>query len=158
MSNNESGFNRVSLTPQGPPTTVLPAEGSHIRQQLAQAESASGDQRFMLTGQVAKQHPRSSLAWASIGDLGRDELERYAYYRIGYHRGLDALRQNGWKGSGYVRWAHESNHGFLRSLLGLQKMAEAIGEADEAERCQLFLMQLDPSGVPSEFAKFFAPR
>jgi hypothetical protein len=30
-------------------------------------------------------------------------------------------------------------------------LAEAIGEADEAERCHLFLLQLDPSGIPSEF-------
>jgi hypothetical protein len=30
-------------------------------------------------------------------------------------------------------------------------MAEVIGEADEAERCHLFLLQLDPSGIPTEF-------
>jgi hypothetical protein len=35
--------------------------------------------------------------------------------------------------------------------LGLQKLAEAIGEADEAERCHLFLLQLDPAGIPREF-------
>ena len=37
---------------------------------------------------------------------------------------------------------------------GLQKLAEAIGEVDEAERCHLFLLQLDPSGIPSEFLAF----
>jgi hypothetical protein len=39
-------------------------------------------------------------------------------------------------------------------LLGLQKMAESIGESDEAERCHLFLLQLDPSGIPQEFLAF----
>jgi hypothetical protein len=33
----------------------------------------------------------------------------------------------------------------------LQNAAAAIGESDEAERCALFLLQLDPSGVPAEF-------
>jgi hypothetical protein len=72
-------------------------------------------------------------------------LEAYAYYRIGYHRGLDALRQNGWRGSGYVRWTHPSNRGFLASLDGLRRMAAAIGEDSESERCAEFLMMLDPS-------------
>ena len=75
-------------------------------------------------------------------------LERYACFRVGYHRGLDTLRASGWRGSGYVRWTHETNLGFLRSLLGLHRSAVAIGESDEAERCAQFLMQLDPSGVP----------
>jgi Protein of unknown function (DUF3151) len=59
------------------------------------------------------------------------------------------LRANGWRGSGYVRWSEPTNHGFLRSLRGLGEMAEAIGETDEAERCHLFLLQLDPSGTPT---------
>jgi hypothetical protein len=77
-----------------------------------------------------------------------DAVEAYAYSRVGYHRGLDTLRGAGWRGSGYVRWAHPSNRGFLRCLLGLQRQAAAIGEQDEDERCRVFLMQLDPSGVP----------
>jgi hypothetical protein len=75
-------------------------------------------------------------------------MERYACFRVGYHRGLDALRASGWRGSGYVRWEHESNCGFLRSLRGLQRQAAAIGEADEAERCAQFLGQLDPTLRP----------
>ena len=70
---------------------------------------------------------------------------RYACYRVGYHRGLDRLRANGWRGSGYVRWEHEPNRGFLRALRGCGRAAAAIGEADEAERCAQFLAQLDPS-------------
>ena len=93
-------------------------------------------------------NPRSLYAWAALGDLGRDEIERYAAYRVGYHRGLDALRANGWRGSGYVRWADETNRGFLRCLSGLQQMAAAIGEHDEAERIAVFMQQLDPSGIP----------
>ena len=65
------------------------------------------------------------------------------------HRGLDALRANGWRGSGYVRWREPGNLGFLRCLTGLGEMAAAIGEHDEAERISLFLGQLDPEGGPS---------
>jgi hypothetical protein len=99
---------------------------------------------------VVADNPRALEAWAALGDVGRDPVERYAAYRIGYHRGLDALRASGWRGSGYVRWSAPSNQGFLRSLLGLQRMAAAIGEADEADRCATFLAQLDPSGAPAE--------
>ena len=93
---------------------------------------------------VAGRYPRFLDAWAELGDLGRDDIERYAYYRVGYHRGLDALRANGWRGSGYVRWSEPTNRGFLRSLAGLGDMAAAIGEHDEAERVATFLAQLDP--------------
>jgi hypothetical protein len=58
--------------------------------------------------------------------------------------GVDALRANGWRGSGYVRWRHESNRGFLRALDGLRRTAAAIGEGSEEERCDQFLHQLDP--------------
>ena len=78
-------------------------------------------------------------------------MESYAAYRVGYHRGLDTLRQNGWRGSGYVRWKHQTNRPFLRCLAGLQQCAAQIGETDEAERCALFLLQLDPSWPPEEY-------
>ena len=80
-----------------------------------------------------------------FGDAATDTVERYAAYRVGYHRGLDALRANGWRGSGYVRWADPTNRGFLGCLRGLGAMATEIGEHDEAERVQQFLLQLDPS-------------
>ena len=60
------------------------------------------------------------------------------------------LRQNGWRGSGYVRWEHPGNRGFLRSLAGLQRTAAEIGEDDEAERCAQFLRQLDPGWPPPD--------
>ena len=70
---------------------------------------------------------------------------------MGYHRGLDQLRQSGWRGQGYVRWHHAPNRGFLRSLAGLARVAGAIGEDDEAHRCLTFIAQLDPGwdGVDS---------
>jgi hypothetical protein len=43
-----------------------------------------------------------------------------------------------------VRWRHESNRGFLRSLHALELAAGAIEETDEEQRCALFLRQLDP--------------
>jgi hypothetical protein len=43
-----------------------------------------------------------------------------------------------------VRWRHEPNRGFLRSLHNLELAAAAIGEVDEEQRCALFLRQLDP--------------
>ncbi len=93
---------------------------------------------------VVARWPRHLAAWATLGDLARDDVEAYAAYRVGYHRGLDRLRQNGWRGSGFVRWRHETNRGFLRALHGLATAAAAIGEGDEEERCRLFLVQLDP--------------
>ncbi|MST35358.1 DUF3151 family protein, partial [Acidimicrobiaceae bacterium USS-CC1] len=73
-----------------------------------------------------------------------DPVASYAYARVGYHRGLDALRANGWRGNGYVRWRHPSNRGFLRSLEALRAAAGRIGEDAEETRCRLFLLQLDP--------------
>jgi len=78
------------------------------------------------------------------GQLARDSVEGYACARVGYHRGLDRLRQSGWRGSGYVRWEHETNRGFLRALDGLRQRAGEIGEADEEARCAEFLLQLEP--------------
>jgi len=97
--------------------------------------------------EVAAHHPTCLAAWATLGELAlRDgrPVEAYAYFRVGYHRGLDALRGAGWRGSGYVRWRHPSNQGFLRALDGLRAKAVQIGETDEAERCDQFLHQLDP--------------
>lgn len=128
----------VSFTPSGPPTTTLPAPDPDLVAALA---GAGAD----LSAVVAA-YPADPLAWAEIGDATRQghPLTAYAYYRVGYHRGLDLLRRHGWKGSGYVRWEHESNRGFLRCLGGLSEMAAAIGEQDEATRCAHFLHQLDP--------------
>ena len=135
----------ISMHPSGPPRTVLPAEAATRRAALsAGARSTGAMTAAIMVARVVAANPRSLTAWAALGGLGRDDIERYAAYRVGYHRGLDALRANGWRGSGYVRWADETNRGFLRCLRGLQQMAAAIGEDDEAERIAVFMQQLDP--------------
>lgn len=140
----------IQLTPQGPPTTELPMPDPAARHALEQALVGDADLRREAVSAVVAIWPRYVDAWARLGDLGRDDIERYAAYRVGYHRGLDALRASGWRGSGYVRWTHENNRGFLRALRGLGQMADRIGESDEAERIALFIQQLDPSGIPSD--------
>ena len=128
---------------QGPPETVLDPEPDEVRMALEGATDRDA------VAAIAARWPRSLEAWSRLGELGRDDVEAYAYFRVGYHRGLDRLRQSGWRGSGYVRWRYESNRAFLRSLDGLQRMAAAIGENDEAERCAQFLRQLDPDWPPA---------
>jgi hypothetical protein len=91
---------------------------------------------------VAAAHPTSSLAWSVLADQAYAEdrtIESYAFARVGYHRGLDTLRRNGWRGHGPVPWEHEPNRGFLRCLHALARAAGDIGEEDEATRCTLFL-------------------
>jgi hypothetical protein len=134
----------------GLPSTVLPPPDPSAAERLAAALDAPDAQRRAAVSAVAASSPRFLDAWAALGDLGRDTIERYAAYRVGYHRGLDTLRANGWRGSGYVRWNEPTNHGFLRCLRGLAAMAAEIGEDDEAERCRVFLLQLDPSGIPAD--------
>jgi hypothetical protein len=139
----------VQLSSSGPPETVLDVEPAAARHELAAALKQDAGGRRDAVAAVVARWPRFLDAWARLGDLGRDPVERYAAYRVGYHRGLDRLRANGWRGSGYVRWSHEPNQGFLRALAGLAAMADEIGESDEAERCQTFLRQLDPSWPPA---------
>jgi hypothetical protein len=91
---------------------------------------------------IAAKYPAFSLAWALLAEeafAGDRAVESYAYARTGYHRGLDALRRNGWKGHGPIPWSHPANRGFLRSLAALARAADAIGEDDEAARCWSFL-------------------
>ena len=130
---------------QGPPRTVLPAEPAAVREAVQRVHNAPVGEQRALAAAVVAHHPRSLIAWCALGDSASDTIERYAAYRVGYHRGLDALRANGWRGSGYVRWADETNRGVLGCMRGLGAMAAAIGEDDEAERLALFLAQLDPN-------------
>ena len=126
---------------EGPPATLLPEDP-------AAAEFAAGD----AAADVVRRHPTSSLAWAELSDEAWTDgrpLESYAFARVGYHRGLDALRRNGWKGFGPVPWSHEPNQGFLRCLRSLARAAEAIGETDEVNRLGVFIEECDPS-VPRD--------
>jgi hypothetical protein len=124
----------------GPGPTLLPAQDEAERMLTAGADPAD----------VAARFPTYSGAWAVLADRafadGRT-IESYAYARVGYHRGLDALRRNGWKGFGPVPWSHEPNRGFLRCLHALARAAAAIGETDEATRCEEFLRDSDPAAA-----------
>jgi hypothetical protein len=101
---------------------------------------------------VAATHPAASAAWAALAEdalVGGRPVEAYAYARTGYHRGLDALRRNGWKGHGPIPWEHEPNRGFLRALHALGLAAAAIGETDEEERCATFLRDSSATAADS---------
>lgn len=122
----------------GPPPTLLPDEAAP----RALLESGTDP------AEVAAAHPTHSAAWAALADAAYARgavIESYAYARVGYHRGLDALRRNGWKGFGPVPWAHAPNQGFLRALHALGRAAGAIGETDEAQRITTFLDESDPA-------------
>ena len=130
----------------GLPETVLDQEPAESLASLRTALLLTDpDARRAAISSAIAANPRFLDGWAQLGRLGRDPIERYAAFRVGYHRGLDRLRQSGWRGSGYVRWRHETNRGFLRALDGLRSAAAEIGERDEEQRCALFLAQLDPA-------------
>ena len=131
---------------RGLPETVLPAAPHAWREELetALAEREPAARLAALQG-VAARRPRFLDAWAALAGNATSPVESYAYARVGYHRGLDALRGAGWRGTGYVRFVHPTNRGFLRCLGALRAAAAAIGEADEEDRCRLFLVQLDPT-------------
>lgn len=100
--------------------------------------------------QVVRDHPASPLAWALLADRadadGR-EVEAYAFARVGYHRGLDALRRAGWRGAGPVPWSHAPNRGVLRALFALRRAAARIGEGSEVDRLTEFLNDADPTAI-----------
>ncbi|MCU1488964.1 MAG: hypothetical protein JWM85_369 [Acidimicrobiaceae bacterium] len=139
----------VSLS-RGPTDTVLPAVPDDWSAALAAALAAASPERRSAIASVVAQHPTYLEAWGRLAESAGDVVESYACARVGYHRGLDQLRAAGWRGTGYVRWQHPENQGFLRSLEALRAGAAAIGEDEEAERCALFLRQLDPQwrGLP----------
>ncbi|GAA1138792.1 DUF3151 domain-containing protein [Nesterenkonia lutea] len=125
-----------------PEPTLLPAE-PEVSESLATGEEPVD---------LAAKHPESSLVWALLAEDALDQgytVEGYAYARVGYHRGLDALRGSGWRGAGPVPWSHEPNRGFLRALGALGQAAAAIGEAAEVERIMQLLRDCDPSAAES---------
>lgn len=142
----------VSLHTSGPPETVLDPEPADVLAELDEAMQLPDPTVRDAVAALVARHPRFLDGWATLGQLGRDDIERYAAFRVGYHRGLDRLRANGWRGSGYVRWEHPENRGFLRSVHGLSVTAGRIREHDEEERCALFLRQLDPTWPPSDLS------
>jgi hypothetical protein len=144
-------MSEVNLSSSGPPETVLPPPPDDAGAELDRALALAPETRRPALGALVARYPRYIDAWAQLGRVARDDVEAYAYFRVAYHRGLDTLRGSGWRGSGYVRWVHETNRGFLRALEGLEQSAGRIGEDDEQERCALFLRQLDPTWPPADF-------
>jgi hypothetical protein len=124
----------------GPPPVLLDLDEEPEEQLLGGRAAA----------EVAADFPTSSLAWATLAEqaLDRDDhVTAYAYARTGYHRGLDQLRRQGWKGFGPVPYAHENNRGFLRAVAGLARAARAIGEEDEYLRCLDLVNECDPTAA-----------
>ena len=119
-----------------PPETVLPEPA---------ARGGTGAGRGDVRAHAARARwprwppggPRYLAAWATLSEQSEDPVTAYAFARTGYHRGLDALRAAGWRGSGYVRWRYPTNRGFLRCLEALRRRAGEIGEVDEEQRCAL---------------------
>jgi Protein of unknown function (DUF3151) len=123
-----------------PPATML-ADTPGAREALERGDDPA---------QVAAAFPAYPGAWAALADRAFADgsvVESYAYARTGYHRALDALRRAGWKGHGPVPWSHVPNQGYLRCVNALARAAGAIGERDEATRCQQLLHDSDPAAA-----------
>ena len=89
----------------GPDPVRLPGDTE------AEAELAAGENPAI----VAAAHPSASVAWATLAEEALDDdkaVTAYAYARTGYHRGLDQLRRNGWKGFGPVPYSHDPTAAF----------------------------------------------
>jgi hypothetical protein len=134
------------------PETLLPAEPEVISEldRTGKHEVA----------RVVAAHPTSSLAWAELANIAHAEgrtLDSYAYARVGYHRGLDALRKAGWRGQGPIPWRHEPNRGVLRAFYALRRAAGEIGEAGEVERLTALLNGSDPTAIARIASEQTAP-
>src|ERR1700709_2275130 len=106
----------------GPPPTLLPEDP-------AAAELASGTSAH----DVVRRHPESPLAWATLAEQalgeGTDDVTAYAYARVGYHRSLDLLRRNGWKGHGPVPWEHPAEPSLTPTLRDAPRAPRRIAPA-----------------------------
>ena len=126
-----------NLLPE-PPATLLPvdpAEETH-------RPRAGRDRRPLPDLERGVGHPRRGRF--RDGEV----VTAYAYARTGYHRGLDQLRRNGWKGHGPVPWSHAAEPwASCAACTCWRKAADAIGEADEAARCAQFLRDCDPAAA-----------
>ena len=132
---------------------ILPPDPDDSAQQVAAAlaafqagQNTASAYRAQLNA-IAAPYPTCLSAWAALGELAQpdDVIAAYAFFRVGYHRGLDRARGSGWRGTQHLRWENESNRGFLRCLYGLMCAATAIGEEAEVTRIHQFLLELDPS-------------
>ena len=140
---NPSHIGTVDASRLGPQPTYLPETHPDVE---ARKKLDAGIEAV----DIAKHLPASSLAWAVLAEEAFDEghlVESYAYARVGYHRGLDALRAAGWRGAGPIPYDHSVNRGFLKALYALGRAAAGIGEVDEAHRTERFLREADPEAI-----------
>lgn len=140
---NPSHIGSLDASQIGPQPTLLPADhpDAEARQRLESGERAADAVRAL---------PASSLLWALMAEEALREqrhVDAYAYARVGYHRGLDALRGSGWRGAGPIPYEHEMNRGFLRALSALGRASDAIGDEAEAARIEKFLRESDPDAA-----------
>lgn len=122
----------------------IPVEGA--------ADGASAAQSRESLEATVSENLKDSGAWAALAEVLLAEgqpVQAYACARTGYHRGLDALRGNGWRGTGPVPWNHEPNQGVLRAIGALVQTARALGEDDEVVRCLNLLHDCDPAAAPA---------
>lgn len=139
--------------PLGQPYVTLPADPEDSASQTATAQSAFQAGKLDVAAYrqqlnaIVRRYPTCLSGWAALGELSLpdDVIAAYAFFRTGYHRGLDRGRANGWNGSQQLRWEHATNQGFLRCLYGLMLAASEIGEESEATRTRTFLLGLDPT-------------
>jgi len=124
--------------------TVLPDVDPALHAAYLDALALDPAPRKVALGELVAGEPTFIAGWAELSTLGQEPIERYAYARVGYHRGLDALRAHGWGGSGLVRWSRGSNRPFLTCLVRLREAARGIGERAEIERIDALLRDLDP--------------
>ena len=78
----------------GLPETVLDPPPADAAAALDAALAAPEPDRRDRVSAVVAGWPQFLAAWAWLGDLARDDVEAYACYRVGYHRGLDQLRRS----------------------------------------------------------------
>ena len=103
-----------------------------------------------LARETALAHPDSPAVWAARAERelsDGDQLVAYAYARTGYHRSLDRLRANGWKGWGPIPASHEPNRPVLKAIAMLALTSRAIGDEAEYDRCRQMLSDADPDSV-----------
>ena len=132
----------------GSPETVLDPISADVEEALRAAVALPPADRRAAVSAVAAADPRCLQAWATLAELAEAPIDQYAFARVGYHRGLDSLRAAGWRGSGYVRWRHVSNRGFLRSLHALETAAALSEKSKKSSAVPFSSVSSTPSGTP----------
>ena len=136
----------VTLTPTGPPETVLdpePADARRRARRRARRARADGTARRGRRRRGARGRGSSTRGPGSASSP-RDDVEAYACFRVGVPPRArppapERLARLGLRAVGARREPRVP-----AGARGLRHVAGAIGEADEEQRCAEFLHQLDP--------------